>query len=200
MKWSMATRITAIICGTLAFLGIIGASVWTGSFDALDLVNSVGALLIGMGIAAGPSKRGGGPGVFPFLLFVGFLSTGCSGAQGGRTIDACDIQNNVVNALGAGITAVGTMDGTEGMEWQNALKYAGGVAELGRAATKGCELHRDSAGWQHWVALALETTMALIARFGAADEFALHGRPPIELNRALLLLGAESALPLEQEY
>jgi len=201
MRWSTTSRVTAIICGTVFAVGILIVSLLSGvEIDPTDVLSAVfaglGALLAGIGIAAGPSKRG--PGTFMILFFLFLSNSSCAAMQRG-TSNPCDIQNNIVSALGVGVASVEVLPGTDSEEWNDALKYANGVVQLGHAAIRGCELMRNGAGWQQWIALALETTMSIMARFGAAGPADLPPTAPLELERAFLLLGAESINPIIQE-
>jgi hypothetical protein len=205
MQWSKGTRIAAIVCGTCMVLGVIAGAVVSGATIDVESVLGglgalVGALLGGLGAAAGPSPaprdgtqrpRHRGGGAVCLALAAAFGASACSGAQLSHS-EACATQRAVVDALDAGVAAAAEAPGTDGEQWAEALRYSGGVVDLGRAATRGCELHRGSAGWAEWVGLALETTVALAARFGGAGPGDAPHEPPAELVRARAVLEAET--------
>lgn len=193
MQWRTPSRIAAIVCGTVIVVAVAVAATISGTeISPTEMISAalggLGALLAGLGAAAGPSPRGGAGGA-ALVLAAGLAASGCSGAQISHQ-DACEIQRAVVGTVAAGVeSASGYAPG--GGEWAEVVRGAEATVDIGRAATRGCELHRDSAGWAQWVGLALETTAALAARFGGAADEGAPVEPPPELGEARAVLEAE---------
>ena len=181
-----STRLALIICGTIWILGLAGFTVISGTkLDLEELLTAsfthVGALLVGLGWAGGPSKKTGA--LVLSLLFVGLASSGC-----GR----CVTERAVVDALGAGVGAAGVALANESDDEDIALALATsrGAVLLGDAAVDGCEHLRDGGqadGWQTWVGLGLEAAMGLVQIFTGASGGVVEDVPP-ELTRAVELL------------
>ena len=185
MKLSVPLRMTLTICGTVmavaamtfAYLG--GTDIPVGTIVAA-VVALLGSLAAGLGIAGGPSPRGGiGAGLLALVFFAG-----CA---------PCVAEQAIVSAVDVGLDAAESSVGDAGGEdWERSLGIARGASLLGIAAVDACELVRDSAGWQAWVGLALETAGAVAAHFGAADDPGRPQDPPDELVSALSMLEGES--------
>jgi hypothetical protein len=193
MQWKTPTRIAAVVCGTVIVVAVVITATISGAEMTPTEVISValaglGSLLAGIGAAAGPSPRGGGAAV---LLAAGLAVSGCSGAQLSHS-EACEAQAAVVGAVATGVEAASGFAPADG-EWSSVVRGAEATVDLGRAATRGCELHRTGAGWQQWLGLALETTAALAARFGGAADEGTPSEPPVELTAARTALEAELA-------
>jgi len=117
--------------------------------------------------------------LLPCVVLVVVL-TGCGAAP------QCTTERAIAAAYVAGIVAADESLGDDvDEETQEALRIAGGVADLGTAAVDACEVLRDGEGWQRWVGLALEASASVLARF--------PGDVPPELRTAVLLL--EAATP-----
>lgn len=169
--------------GVLVGLALAGAA-W-GRLDlgaAMQALTGFGALLAGVGLAGGK-----GPGV---LLFALALSTAaCGGIQ---RPGACATERVIVDALGAGLGAADAMVGDRGGENYDIARTATlGAHQLGDVAVDACELLRDGAGWQAWVALALEAAGSLAAAIDGHGPEQIEGPVPEELRRAITLLEAE---------
>lgn len=194
MQWKTPTRIAAVVCGTVVVVAVAAAATISGAeVSPSEMISAalggLGALLAGLGAAAGPSPRSGAGAI---LLAAGLAVSGCSGAQISHS-EACEIQGGVVSAVSAGVDAAAGL-APEG-QWSEELGYASAVVDLGRAATRGCELHRAGAGWQQWVGLALEATAAVAARFGGAADEGVPAEPPAELLDARAALECELEAP-----
>lgn len=127
--------------------------------------------------------------IVSYLTLSLFVSSGCTGTQ-----KICNIEKTIVNAVGVGLSATDSVIGeTGGEDYDTAIHIANGVHFLGQQAIAACELARDSAAWQQWVLLALETVGAVIGVIeGAGDGIEnLEIPAPPELHRAVVILRSE---------
>lgn len=189
MQLSKVTRIVLIISAVVLVLGLAAMAVWSGSeLDLVEVLGAVGPLIAG--VLAGLGIAGGRGSAAVMLLAVALGTSACAGAQ---RPDACETERVIVDSLGAGLHAADMVVGDRGGEHYGRARVATlGALELGDAAVDACELLRDGAGWQAWVALALEAAGSLAAAIDGAGPADTAEPVPPELERAIELLEAEA--------
>lgn len=123
-----------------------------------------------------------------FIFIILLLTSGCASFQN----QSCEIEKQLVNSVGVGLTATDATIGDGGGEhYESAMTAARGVQLLGYQAVRACELARDGAAWGQWVLLALETVGAVVGVIEGASEQISVPAPP-ELHQAMESLRNES--------
>jgi len=144
----------------------------------IAVTTCVGALLFFHKKGGGSSPMVGGA----LVLIMSAALMGCGAA--------CQTEQTVVSAFGAGIERSAELLDTEDPENALAVRVARGAHALGEATVGSCELVRGEVGWLDWVLWALEAAWDIARRFGAAGT-TTSPDPPDELMRAIDLLEAE---------
>ncbi len=194
LTWQEVVAKGIPLVGAVILASVLCLLIHLGSDEGIT-AEQIGLVLLAvaalMGIRRG--TNGNGTTTAGSILIAVTTLAGCASYT--PPDNACQVEGVVVASLAAGLDASEGVVGEQGgEEWETTLTAARGALLLGSEAIRACELARDGAGWQQWVALALETAGAVAAFIDGAGPADLAEPVPTELERAIELLEREARL------